>query len=287
MNITGCRKGEFAIVEALQHKYKSGLTQSLFSQLPRHNIPEMKDKSKKPLMLYISFEDDAEIISEFIYRYLYYNENNQTPDMTTVTSAEIAKYIKDRLTTNGYAIKFMRVNPNLWTYKEMFNIILELESEGYELHAVFIDYLAKLPTTGCTSSGPTGTDVRNLFDRTRNFFSSRGVFCLTPHQLSTDAKQLIRNGESDLSFVKLIAGKGYTELSKQLDQVVDLELYIHIGHMNRRPVLCVGLGKHRRPVVVDEKYKFFTLPFPYKAPIKENIGDPDEKNLMDDLDYDL
>lgn len=95
---------------------------------------------------------------------------------------------------------------------------------------------------------------------------------MTPHQLSTEAKQLIRNGVSDLNFVKEIAEKGYTEKSKQLDQVVDIELYIHIGKLNREPVLTVQRGKHRRPTILDDKYKYFILPFPHNAPIKETIN---------------
>lgn len=172
MTQKGLRKGETVIINALQHKYKSGFTQSLFMQLPMHNKPILKDPTKKPLMLYISCEDDAEIMTEFMYRYLYNNENDRVPDLKDVTTTEIAKYIKERLTRNGYNIKILRVNPSEWTYRNIFNTILKLEAEGYEVHACFIDYLAKIPTTGCISSGPSGTDVRDMFNRCRNFFSS-------------------------------------------------------------------------------------------------------------------
>jgi hypothetical protein len=97
------------------------------------------------------------------------------------------------------------------------------------------------------------------------------ILFVTPHQLSTEAKQLIRNGVSDLNFVKEIAEKGYTELSRQIDQVVDLEIYIHIAYVNRKPVLTVQRGKHRGCSIIDEKYKYFTLNFPYRAPIKETL----------------
>lgn len=168
----GLRKGETVIINALQHKYKSGFVQSLFMQLPMHNKPVMKDPTKKPLMLFISCEDDSEIMTEFMYRYLYNNENDKLPDLKDVTTAEIAKYIKERLTRNGYNIKILRVNPSEWTYRSIFNTILKLEAEGYEVHSCFIDYLAKLPTTGCISTGPGGTDVRDMFNRIRNFMSA-------------------------------------------------------------------------------------------------------------------
>lgn len=168
----GFRRGEFCIVNALQHKYKSGFTQSLFMQMAMHNKPVLTDKNKKPLILYLSFEDNSDVFVEFMYRYLYYNEFREVPDLNNVSPNEISDYIKTKLSATGYHVKLMRVDPAAWTYKHVFNKVLELEADGYELHGVFIDYLAKLPTTGCINSGPMGTDVRDLFNRMRNFFSA-------------------------------------------------------------------------------------------------------------------
>jgi len=168
----GFRKGEQWVVSALQHNYKSGFVQSLFVQLATLNVPIMKDKSKKPLIVLFSFEDDMHIVTEFIYRYIYYNENNELPDLTKVTGAEVGEYITKKLSATGYHVKILRINPSEWSYKHMFNKILEYEASGFELHAIIIDYLSKLPTIGCVSSGPTGTDVRDLFNRVRNFCSS-------------------------------------------------------------------------------------------------------------------
>lgn len=277
----GFRKGECVIINALQHKYKSGFTQSLFMQVARHNVPVLANKDRKPLIVYISFEDDANVFVEFMYRYLYYNENKQIPDLNEVSAEEITKYIKDKLTVNGYHIKMLRVNPSEWTYKHIINKVLEYEADGYEVHALFVDYLAKLPTTGCITSGPMGTDYRDMWNRLRNFASARNLLLVSPAQLSTQAKQLIKNGVSDSNFVKEVAGKGYTELSAQIDQVVDLELYIHIARIDRKPYLTVQRGKHRTPTILDPEKMFFLLPFPHKAPIPEDINDPDDGTGID------
>lgn len=270
-NIT-FRRGETVITSALQHNYKSGFVQSLFMQIPIHNVPVMTDPSKKPLILLISFEDDAEIIANFMYRYLYFNEHNEIPDLTSITNSEVAKYIKEKLGVNGYHAKIIRVNPSEWTYKHMFNKILEYEAAGFEIHATIVDYLSKLPTTGCITSGPMGTDLRDLWNRCRNFFSSKGILFVSPHQLSVDAKQLLRNGVSAQTLVKEIANKGYYEGSRQLDQVVDLEIHQHIAYINKKPFLTFQRGKRRFPEIIDENKKYFMLPFPHKAPIKENIN---------------
>jgi len=169
---SGFRAGEFWVTSALQHNYKSGLLQTLFMQLPMYNKPKMKDPSKKPLSVLMSFEDDAEIIIDFMYRYLYTSEHGDAPDMKTITSKDMSAYIKKKLSINGYHIKILRVNPSEWTYKHIFNKILEYEANGFEVHHLFLDYLSKLPTTGCITSGPMGTDTRDLFNRVRNFISS-------------------------------------------------------------------------------------------------------------------
>lgn len=129
----------------------------------------MTDPKKKPLILLISLEDDASVMLEFMYRYLYYNEYREVPDLTTLKVKDIVTYINSKINCNGYHGKIIRADPSEWTYKNIFNKILEYEAEGYEIHALIIDYLSKLPTTYCDRSGPAGTDVRDLFNRVRNF----------------------------------------------------------------------------------------------------------------------
>ena len=139
-----------------------------------------------------------------------------------------------------------------------------------------------------------GTDYRDMWNRLRNFCSgqNRSILFLSPSQLNTQAKQLIKNGISDTNFVKEIAGKGYTEISAQIDQVVDLELYIHITRIDRKPYLTVQRGKHRTPTIIDPEKMYFLLPFPHKAPILEDINrEGDGVNVEisgeDDLGFDF
>lgn len=282
----GWRRGEMVMIESLPHNYKSGLSQSLFLQASRHNVPLMIDKNKKPLNIYISFEDDAEVFGAFMYKYLYFEEHRKLPDMETVTPVEMHAYMRERLKVNGYHVKMLRINPSDWSFKDLFNYILKLEADGYEIHQCIIDYLSKLPPTGCIGKG--GVEYRDLYDRCRQFFSPKKITLITPHQVSTEAKQLIRNGISRLNFVKEIVEKGYTELSKQLDQVVDIEIAIAIAYINKKPVLTIQRGKHRGAGILDDKDKYQILHFPYKAPIPPNIDDtdsPDNKEFnIDDED---
>jgi hypothetical protein len=129
-----------------------------------------------------------------------------------------------------------------------------------------------IPTTGCIKDGPMGSDLRDLFRRVRNFGSSRKMLVVTPHQLSSDAKRLIRNGVPDVEFVKEIANKGYYDGSTKLDQEIDLELYIHIAKNGKLKYLTIQRGKHRLPTTIPEEEMYMLLPFPKKGPISHDIN---------------
>lgn len=104
---------------------------------------------------------------------------------------------------------------------------------------------------------------------------TKKITTITPHQLSVDAKQLIRNGEPDSTFVKSLSGKGYYSGSRQLDQEIDLELYVHKAKINGTTHLTVGRGKHRGAPIIDETNLYFALPFPRALPIPEDIHGED------------
>ena len=271
----GIRRGEQWVISALQHNYKSGFVQSLFVQLSTLNKPDLIDKNKKPLNILFSFEDDINIITEFIYRYIYFNENKVLPDMTTLTGKEIGKYVSSKLSVTGFHVKILRINPAEWTYKNLFNKILEYEAEGYEIHNVIIDYLSKLPTTGCITSGPMGTDVRDLFNRVRNFCSSKKITCITPHQISTEALGLVRSGVTGFDFINELSNKNYYSESKQIPQVVDGEIYLSKGKKDKKWALFIGKGKHRTPTITPDEDKQTLLWFPLNAPIPEDIHEED------------
>nr|DAN32971.1 MAG TPA: DNA polymerase B Like Replicative Helicase [Caudoviricetes sp.] len=277
----GYRKGEMAVIYALQHNYKSGMLQSLLMQFARYNKPSLKDPKKKPLIMYLSFEDEVPNILKFMYRYLYYNENKTLPedtpdDITLKTDQEIQDYVMTRLGQNGFEIAIIRADPALWTYQDIFTTVTTYQAEGYEVQALLIDYLSKLPLTGCDTSGPMGTGIRDLFNRLRNFGTANGILILTPHQLSRDAKNLMRNGVPEESLVKELVGKGYSEGSSQIDQVVDLELYISKAKISeggtKKWILTCQRGKHRGQAIIDESLQYFTLPFPRNAPILEDVN---------------
>lgn len=271
----GFRPGECFTLYALPHCYKTGSTLSIFMHLALHNIPKLIDTKKKPLLLRISLEDDLELNLQFMYQYLKYDETKERASLRDIDVKDIAKYVKEKLSVNGFHIKMIRADPGQWTYKSICNKIVELESNGYEVKALVVDYLSKLPTTGCTVTGPMGSDVCDMLNRVRNFCGSKKIFFMTPHQLSTEAKGLLRNGMPPSEFVKELPGKGFIEKTKSLDTVPDGEIYTHLFKHNKETYLAFQRGKHRGSEVLNEDDKFFMLKFPMGAPIPSDINGDD------------
>jgi hypothetical protein len=167
----GFRPSETWMINALQHKYKTGFTLSLFKQFALYNKPFTEDPNKKPLIIRISFEDELKTNLQFLYQSLKYDELSELVSVDGTSVEEMQSYVKQRLHVNGFHIKMIRVDPTMWSYKNICNRIIELEAEGYSVEILMVDYLAMVPTVGCINTGPMGTDIRDLFRRLRNFCS--------------------------------------------------------------------------------------------------------------------
>lgn len=268
----GFRETEEWSIGALQHNYKSGFSLTIFRQIAQYNTPKLRDVNKKPLLLRISFEDSIKINFKFLYKSLKENELGKVISTAGIPHAEMADYVQKKLSENGFHIRLLEVNPSLWTYKDICNKIIELEAEGYEIKLCMVDYLLKLPTTGC-DQGPFGHDIRNMYERIRAFMSSRRIPFITPHQLSTEAKKMVREGRSD--FVKLLPGMGFYAGCGQLDQVVDGELFIHIEKLNKESYLTIQRGKHRKVEITPDEHLYMALKFVKNGIIPDDVDKDD------------
>lgn len=254
----GGRRGEMIVVGALQHSFKSGTTLEMLKAAALYNKPHMHDPTKKPLLLRISFENSAMNDLIHLYRSLVEPEINQKIDQPAINPYEAAAYVHEKLGVNGYHVKIDHFDPSEFTIYDLLDVIEKYENDGYEIHMLNIDYLAMMSTKGC-KQGATGQDIRDLFRRTRNIIEAKKILCITPHQLSTDAKKLTRQGVED--FVKEIANKGYWDSCTTIDQEVDMEIYQHKVEVNGEAYLTFQRGKHRKPSVTPYQDLYFVLMF--------------------------
>lgn len=268
----GFRRGDFVVVGALQHNFKTGFTLNLYKHFALYNTPYLRDETRKPLLVHLSFENHLNDNIMWLYINLKENETGEPCDTTMVSIDEASAYIAARMQERGYHIKMMRFDPSDFTYHDMFSLIQGFESEGYEVHAIVCDYLNMMSKRG-TSGGASGADVRDLFRRVRNFCSPRGILFITPHQLSPDAKYLVRQGVDN--FVQEVANKGYWDSCKAIDQEVDMEIIIHIEKVNGESYLTVQRGKHRKPRPTPEAHLYTVLKFEPVGAILDDINGVD------------
>lgn len=255
---------------ALPHKYKTGANLTLFSQVLRANKPFTVEENKIPCMVRISFEDETDNVVKFLFMQMKYSETREHVDVDKYTPDEVLNYVTENLEKNGWKVILLRVNPTEWSYKDVFNYIISLEAEGYAVEGLWLDYLGLLPTTGCIQ-GAQGEALRDMLRRFRNFCMAKGILFMTPHQMSTDAKSLLRGMTTDANFVKDIAERGYSAGSKQLDNELDLEFYQHIAKHGKTTWLTFQRGKHRIPTIIDDSDKYFVLKFTdSKMPIPDD-----------------
>lgn len=251
------RRGEFIIGGGLQHNFKSGLAMCLLTHICLFNKPFLRDRTKRPLIVFVTLENEITDNLLFIYKYLKENETGISILTKDIDVNEAAQYVCARLEESGFSVKMIRFDPTEFTIAAFTNYLDGLAAEGYELQMLFVDYLNMLPKTGLDAK-VAGDDIRLLFRRLRNYTSSRAITVFTPHQLSSDALQLTRDNVED--FVKIVANRGYYDGCRRLGQEPDLEVLFHKVVFKGKSYLTFQRGKHRNTVTREDD-QYFILPF--------------------------
>lgn len=268
----GGRRGETILISALQHKFKSGTMQMMFTSACMLNTPHMIDENKKPLNLHISFENDARLDIMWMYSYIKENETGKpvsTRGMSDEEIAEAAAYVVEKLQTTGYNAEILRFDPSAFTFRDLFSLIEDYEARGYEIHHLTLDYLNMISKQGCTF-GAQGQEIRDLFRRVRNFMARKKICFVTAHQMSTEAKALAREGVEML--VNEVAELGYYDSCRTLDNEVDMEIYQHLVKVGDRTFITWRRGKHRKATITAEKDKFCIYEMMQIATLPWDIG---------------
>ncbi|BEG72383.1 putative helicase [Pseudomonas phage PA1C] len=269
------RRGEFITTAALQHNFKSYLVMLLFVHVALFNKPWMRDKSKKPLLLFATLENEISDNLLTIYKYIRENETGEEVIVKDIDKREAAAYVCARLEENGFKVKMVRFDPTEFTIGGFTNYLDGLQGQGYEIQFLVVDYLNMLPKTGLDAK-VAGDDIRLLFRRMRNYTTPRGITFISPHQLGSDALQLMRENTED--FVKVVANKGYYDGCRRLGQEPDLELFHHIIRHKGKAYLAIQRGKHRNTVTAEED-QYVLLPFSNIGTIPWDIDKEEDYSL--------
>jgi len=269
---------ETTVIAACQHDYKTSMTLSLFVQLVTINKPKKEPKpGKKPLAIYFSAEDAIQKNILFMYSYLRYDETRELFDskevISTVSIEEMTEFVYSKFADLPFEVMFEKIDPHVMNFRDVADRVVELENQGYDLEICFIDYLSKLQTTDCRNDGPLGVNYQEQLSRARTFFANRNAVFITPHQISTDGKNLLRGQVSDPEFVRVVAARGYFEHTKGLDRIYDTGIFIHtFYHTDGHAYLTVFREKMRFPIVMEESKKYIVYRLPRNLPLPGDIG---------------
>lgn len=300
------RRGDMCGFYALQHNYKSGMVNNIARQIVQYNPGfACLDDTKKPILINLSTENHLHENMKFLFRQIKENEKaaehakkykaavergaskdilesiareeykDEPCDVTKYSNAEMAKFVGDWCEEQGWEVAMLREDPSDFTYRDHIAIVEQYEAMGFEVVAYVCDYLAMCSTKGCFTGmgGGTGMDIRAMFRRLRNYMASKHILFLVPHQLSTEAKSKLED-YSPATFLENIAGKGYTDSCRTIDQEFDLEIYAHIVKAKDRKYLTTYRGKHRGVDDTPECHMKKVIPFFPVGGIQDDIGAP-------------
>lgn len=257
----GLRRGLMYMIEALTNRGKSFGLAHLIASVPLYNKPVLRNKAKIPTVVLMSAEDSLGLIFKRMYELFVTAKTGTKPDFFSASTDEVVSTIISTFEESGWAFKFYRVNPTHDNIHEIMQRIRTLELKGHEIIVAAYDYLAMADLTGC--QGESRSDkLQNLYNRARNFFTSRGAAFLTPHQLNPDAKKYIReqDDDSEAYFIRDVGGKSMTEGSTKLTNEVDCVIGLHVAKLQNNECFFTGYVGKMRGEGAQESSRFFIYP---------------------------
>jgi len=270
----GLRRGNSVLIGALQHNFKSGLLLNITKGAALYNDPFMYDETKQPLIVFITLENEVVDNILIMYKNMVETETGVEVDIKQVDPNVAATYVKERLMSRGYRVKMLRFDPSDFTYRDLIDLLNGYIAEGYEIHLLVIDYLNKMSKSGCVGANMAGM-IKDLFSKIRNYTSPKQILFVTAHQLSSDAKFLLRQGVEN--FTHEVVNKGYYDECKGVDQEVDQEICIFINKPgDGHSYLEMHRGKHRKSGAITPERDLYTV---YKfEPVGEIPDDVEGKD---------
>ncbi|EBY9764012.1 hypothetical protein D5W64_12940 [Salmonella enterica subsp. enterica serovar Saintpaul] len=257
----GLRRGLMYMIEALTNRGKSFGLAHFIASVPLYNKPVLRNKTKIPTVVLMSAEDSLGLIFKRMYELFVTAKTGVKPNFLEANTDEVVNTIINTFKENGWAFKFYRVNPSHDNIHEIMQRIRTLELKGHEIIVAAYDYLAMADLTGC--QGESRSDkLQNLYNRARNFFTSRGAVFLTPHQLNPEAKKFIReqDDDSEAYFIRDVGGKSMTEGSTKLTNEVDCVIGIHVAKLQNNENWFTGYVGKMRGEGAQESQRFFIYP---------------------------
>lgn len=292
----GARRGETLCLSALPNNFKTTMMLYITWWIIRFNKPILSDPTKKAMLYRASTEDDLHKNIEALYGIIHFEMEGKLSDIqmrhllpdnfkqkdeeeqkkaqkarSLAIAKEMEQYVDKHMTMNGWSYCLERVDPQRWTPRDLTNRVEQLENAGYEVVACVFDYFGMLQPNHRTNN--KSDDIKRGYNYIRNWMAIKNIFLATAHQISNEAKKLIRTGTAD--FVKQLPGGGYYDGCGRLDAEVDIEVHMHLEKLNGQVWLTLARGKHRKTKPTPLKYHYFCMPISETDPLRADFGGQD------------
>lgn len=242
----GMRRSKMYLVNALTNRGKSLTMAHLLASVGLYNTPLLRNASKIPTLLMESSEDTMDLIIMRMFKLAMTVRGQLDGDFQTAEKEDIVSAIVNCFKENGWFLVINQIEANKDSMQHMFDRVRALEMKGHEIIWYGYDYLGLVPIDKIPGESKSDK-LQILFRRVRSFMIARGICFVTPHQLSPDAKKMLKetDDESEVYFAREVAGKSMTETSTKITNEVDVELTIHVAKTPQKNYFTGCVGKSR------------------------------------------
>lgn len=275
--IGGLIRGGSYLHNARTHNYKSGILLDYCQWFCTLNTPRLIDKTKRPMILRVSFENKPSQDIPIMFRSLWEEEHQQKCDFAEVDIKTAAAYIKEKYEAKGYHFELVCFDPNNMDVWDLINVLKGYEAEGFEIAAVIVDYMELLTKKGSRTKRLDELIVY-CYEVLRNYCFPRSITQVHAHQLNTATDEILRETGS-AGFAKKTAGGGFTMNCKSLETKVDGSCNMHIHRIEDEAYLTFAWAKNRTSSDTPERAKSFAYKFERYGGITPDINEEKSKAI--------
>lgn len=269
----GLALGESIVINALSHNGKSLVLKLIAKWIVKYNVPPQHPDGKKPLLLFVSLENEANEDMMWWFRNAYETTTNESAD--GLSDEYVIQYIHNFFTEKGYHFIVERYLPSEFGYDEFKQLYEKYENSGYFIVSTIVDYVNNMKKTNRDSKSSNAGNhllVKELYSNMCNYTKSKGTLLVTAHQLNRQAADIAASG---LTNVVKRFGSNHLADSIDVQREVDISVFIHIEkNQADKPFLTFNKTKHRYVDDTPEKHKYFAVPFTEWGIVDDIYGIP-------------
>lgn len=268
----GFRRGKMYMLEALTNRGKSYAMGHILGSVGMYNKPMLRNPAKIATLLFESSEDTMDLVIMRMYKLACTVNNSLSGDFQTADTKNIVEVIADCFKKNGWFLIMNQIEAYKDNISNMFARVRKLELQGHEIIFYGYDYLA-LQNIDKVPGESKSDKLQLVYRRVRSFTAARGICFVTPHQLSPEAKKLLKelDDESEVYFAREVAGKSMTETSTKITNEVDGVICIHVAKTSQKSYFTGAIGKQRGEGCAPEK-RFFIYDIDPVLGLKHDIN---------------